>query len=86
MKFSVLGGVLALLWVTLLHGIHLLSYEYKSPLSVQETDLNNVPKSEFSTKVYRYFRINYMYKKQTPWPLDRKRTIPTERPPLVGEI
>jgi hypothetical protein len=25
-------------------------------------------------------------KKQTPWPLVRKRTIPTERPPLVGEI
>jgi hypothetical protein len=24
--------------------------------------------------------------KQTPWPLVRKRNIPTERPPLVGEI
>jgi hypothetical protein len=24
--------------------------------------------------------------KQTLWPLVRKRTIPTERPPLVGEI
>jgi hypothetical protein len=24
--------------------------------------------------------------KQTPWPLVRKRTIPTERSPLVGEI
>jgi hypothetical protein len=24
--------------------------------------------------------------KQTPWPLVRKRTIPTERPPLVNEI
>jgi hypothetical protein len=24
--------------------------------------------------------------KQTPWPLVRKRTIPTEQPPLVGEI
>jgi hypothetical protein len=23
---------------------------------------------------------------QTPWPLARKRTVPTERPPLVGEI
>jgi hypothetical protein len=23
--------------------------------------------------------------KQTPWPLVRNRTIPTERPPLVGE-
>jgi hypothetical protein len=25
-------------------------------------------------------------KKQTPWPLVRKRTIPTELPPLVDEI
>jgi hypothetical protein len=24
--------------------------------------------------------------KQTPWPLVCKRTIPTERPPLVNEI
>jgi hypothetical protein len=24
--------------------------------------------------------------KQTPWPSVRKRTIPTERPPFVGEI
>jgi hypothetical protein len=27
----------------------------------------------------------YMYK-QTPWPLVRKQTIPTDRPPLVDEI
>jgi hypothetical protein len=27
---------------------------------------------------------NFTYK--TPWPLVRRRTIPTERPPLVGEI
>jgi hypothetical protein len=26
------------------------------------------------------------YKKQTLWPLVRKRTIPSERPPLVDEI
>jgi hypothetical protein len=24
--------------------------------------------------------------KKTPWPLFRKRTIPTEGPPLVGEV
>jgi hypothetical protein len=24
--------------------------------------------------------------KLTPWPLVRKRIIPTERPPLVGEV
>jgi hypothetical protein len=29
----------------------------------------------------------YVTKKvQTPWPLVRKRTIPTDQPPLVGEI
>jgi hypothetical protein len=28
----------------------------------------------------------YRKKKKTPWPLVRKRTIPTERPPLVDEI
>jgi hypothetical protein len=28
----------------------------------------------------------YTQTKQTPWPLVRKRTIPTERPPFVGEI
>jgi hypothetical protein len=27
-----------------------------------------------------------VFNKQTPWPLLRKRNIPTERPPLVGEI
>jgi hypothetical protein len=26
------------------------------------------------------------YKKDPPWPLVRKRNVPTERPPLVGEI
>jgi hypothetical protein len=26
------------------------------------------------------------YKNQTPWPLVRKRTTPTERPPHVGEV
>jgi hypothetical protein len=25
-------------------------------------------------------------KKHTPWPLVRKRTIPTDRPPLVGKV
>jgi hypothetical protein len=27
-----------------------------------------------------------LIEKKTPWPLVRKRTIPTERPPLVGEV
>jgi hypothetical protein len=30
--------------------------------------------------------ISLMKQKQTPWPLVRKRTIPTGRPSVVGEI
>jgi hypothetical protein len=30
--------------------------------------------------------IRTSIKEQTPWPLVRERTIPTERPPLVDEI
>jgi hypothetical protein len=30
--------------------------------------------------------IDKKRKKQSPWSLVSKRTIPTERPPLVGEI
>jgi hypothetical protein len=30
--------------------------------------------------------IKQTKKKKTPWPLVRKRTIPTERPPYVGEV
>jgi hypothetical protein len=29
---------------------------------------------------------NQEKQKQTPWPLVRERTIPTDRPPLVDEI
>jgi hypothetical protein len=29
---------------------------------------------------------NSMYFQYTPWILVRKRTIPTERPPLVGQV
>jgi hypothetical protein len=28
----------------------------------------------------------YKQTKRTPWPLVRKRTIPTERPPLINEM
>jgi hypothetical protein len=30
--------------------------------------------------------IERILKLKTPWPLVRKQTIPTERPPLVGEV
>jgi hypothetical protein len=31
-------------------------------------------------------KYRHLLNKQTPWPLVRERIIPTERPPLVGEI
>jgi hypothetical protein len=31
-------------------------------------------------------RTNKQTNKQTPWPLVRERTIPTDRQPLVGEF
>jgi hypothetical protein len=35
----------------------------------------------------RIQNIDYkLQEKKTPWLLVRKRTIPTERPPLVGEV
>jgi hypothetical protein len=41
--------------------------------------------SEVTLKLLRQEEINKQTKK-TPWPLICKRTIPTERPPLVDEI
>jgi hypothetical protein len=35
---------------------------------------------------YMIFNITMYENKLTPWPLVRKRTIPTDRPPLVVEI
>jgi hypothetical protein len=31
-------------------------------------------------------RVTKHKQKQTPWPLVRERTIPTDRPPLIDEI
>jgi hypothetical protein len=36
--------------------------------------------SYISTQIHQHIL------KQTPWPLVRERTIPTDRPPLVDEI
>jgi hypothetical protein len=30
--------------------------------------------------------VRQNHKKKAPWPLIRKQTIPTERPPLVSEV
>jgi hypothetical protein len=41
----------------------------------------------YHRKTHEHNMVSKLAKqKQTPWPLVRKRTIPTERPPLVDEI
>jgi hypothetical protein len=41
----------------------------------------------FENEVLKKINVSHKTnKKQTPWPLVRERTIPTERPPLVDEI
>jgi hypothetical protein len=48
--------------------------------------------SHFGYTIFLYLQSTARYctpedrTKQTPWPLVRERTIPTARPPLVGEI
>jgi hypothetical protein len=42
-------------------------------------------------KLYFHRHVDYSHsnktkQKQSPWPVVRKRTIPTELPPLVGEV
>jgi hypothetical protein len=41
---------------------------------------------EDDNKYYAFINYFTYTKKQTPWPLVRERTIPTDRPPLVDEI
>jgi hypothetical protein len=56
------------------------------------SSLSSTVNTLWSSKLlmWRYLEImSQIYiqtKKQTPWPLVRERTIPTERPPLVDEI
>jgi hypothetical protein len=40
--------------------------------------------SFYSLKEYWNMSDNLKKKKETPWPLVRKQTTPTEQPPLVG--
>jgi hypothetical protein len=42
----------------------------------------------FNVMIYMdiFTEITWLPDKQTPWPLVRERTIPTDRPPLVDEI
>jgi hypothetical protein len=64
------------------------------PFSMKPTSKDTCKKYNSSIKEVK---VNYTTKslhevasipacKQTPWPLVRKRTIPTELPPLVDEI
>jgi hypothetical protein len=46
----------------------------------------NIPEDAILHSHRRENLKSYTQTKKTPWPLVRKRTIPTERPPLVGEI
>jgi hypothetical protein len=40
----------------------------------------------WTTVIVNSYTTIYYKTKQTPWPLVRERTIPTERPPLVNEV
>jgi hypothetical protein len=60
----------------------ILATHIKQPLRTSETSVitrttrRNIPEDTKQNK----------QTKQTPWPLVRERTIPTDRPPLVDEI
>jgi hypothetical protein len=58
-------------------------------LSSQKLPLNELTMGGHSVWIARYRTKSRGVKslnKQTPWPLVRKRNLPTKRPPLVGEI
>jgi hypothetical protein len=43
-------------------------------------------KLDYNLMIVLFLIHNKTTNKQTPWPLVRERTIPTDRPPLVDEI
>jgi hypothetical protein len=48
---------------------------------------SGIPLYIFTVEVnYFISRSQTILAYKTPWPLDRKRTIPTERPPLVAKL
>jgi hypothetical protein len=60
---------------------------------MEEERKHNLDNDDGKKKCNGYFAISFnclkksvKTKLKTPWPLVRKRTIPTERPPHVGEI
>jgi hypothetical protein len=58
---------------------------YFPTISLKISSLPNFV-TENPNKMFIWYLGNLSNKKQTPWPLVRERTIPTERPPLVDEI
>jgi hypothetical protein len=58
------------------------------PASTEESDEQHFSEKRFTAwSTYVVLPPTLTQKKQqTPWPLVRKRTLPTEQPPLVDEI
>jgi hypothetical protein len=50
-----------------------------------QTKSDSILKQTTTTSFYIFINSK-LKRKETPWLLVRKRTIPTERPPLVGEV
>jgi hypothetical protein len=55
-------------------------------LQVTSVDCRTGKSFILETKIVMEMSAYKIVIKTTPWPLVRKRTIPTERPPLVGEV
>jgi hypothetical protein len=60
--------------------------QYTYLLVVKGTNLTSSMDHNFFFHNMKEVRKIKVLNKQTPWPLVRERTIPTERPPLVDEI
>jgi hypothetical protein len=57
----------------------------------RRTEVSQIPNGNITRAEFKKYEVtvtgtNKQTNKQTPWPSVRKRTIPTERPPLVSEI
>jgi hypothetical protein len=70
--------------------MYMTTIDFRSSLSYRQREYENCNPSAFLRSCPRSFEdgrtVRYKQKKQSPCPLIRKRTIPTERQPLVDEI
>jgi hypothetical protein len=57
-------------------------------ITTHDLPASNVTSLMWSSEIHvtSTFKVKNKINKQTPWPLVRERTIPTDRPPLVDEI